>query len=150
MGHSYRDLVVWQKAKLLALSVYRITGDFPKSEIYGLTSQLRRASVSVASNIAEGQGRLTRGEFQQFLGHARGSLLEVQTQLEIAKDLGYLQETQFQSVERDSAEVLKLLNGLLESLRLGLPHETVGWSTRNLKLETRNCLYDLPQASRSH
>ena len=77
MGRSYRELLVWQKAKSLAVEVYRQTEGFPKSEIYGLTSQLRRAGVSVASNIAEGQGRLTPGEFCQFLGHARGSLLEL-------------------------------------------------------------------------
>jgi four helix bundle protein len=117
MSHSYRDLIVWQKAKLLAVSVYCITEVFPKTKIYGLTSQLRRASISVASNIAEGQGRLTRGEFLQFLGHSRGSLLEVQTQLEIAKELGFLEEAQFQEIEKLSTDVLKLLNGLMESLR---------------------------------
>ena len=79
MARSYRDLFVWQKAKAFAVEIYRTTDRFPKREIYGITSQLRRASVSVASNIAEGQGRLTAGEFKQFLGHARGSLLEAET-----------------------------------------------------------------------
>ena len=74
MGYSYRELLVWQKAKALAVLIYRQTDNFPKSETYGLRSQLRRAAVSIPSNVAEGQGRLTRGEFQQFLGHARGSL----------------------------------------------------------------------------
>jgi four helix bundle protein len=78
---------VWQKARVFATEIYRITEPFPKNEIFGLTSQLRRAAVSVASNIAEGQGRLTRGEFCHFLGQARGSLLEVETQLSISLDL---------------------------------------------------------------
>ena len=88
MSHSYRDLLVWQKAKALAVRIYRQTENFPKTETYGLRSQLRRAAVSIPSNVAEGQGRLTRGEFRQFLGHARGSLLELETQMAIAFDLG--------------------------------------------------------------
>jgi four helix bundle protein len=71
---------VWQKAKAMAVDVYRVSESFPKAEMYGLTSQVRRAAVSVASNIAEGQGRLTKGEFTHFLGQARGSLLELETQ----------------------------------------------------------------------
>ncbi|PYX33896.1 MAG: four helix bundle protein, partial [Acidobacteria bacterium] len=86
MSHNYKDLIVWQKAKMLAGNIYRTTETFPRNEVYGLTSQLRRAAVSVASNIAEGQGRLTKGEFQQFLGHSRGSLLELETQLSIATE----------------------------------------------------------------
>ena len=81
MGHSYRDLIVWQKAKSLAVPVYQQTEALPKAETYGLTSQLRRAAISIVSNIAEGQGRLTSGEFQQFLGHSRGSLLELEPNL---------------------------------------------------------------------
>jgi four helix bundle protein len=81
---SYRDLHVWQKAMLLAEEVYAATGTFPKEEVYGLTAQMRRAAVSVASNIAEGQGRHSRGEFLQFLGHARGSLAELSTQVTLA------------------------------------------------------------------
>ncbi|MDP9263604.1 MAG: four helix bundle protein [Acidobacteriota bacterium] len=87
---SYKQLVVWQKAIELVLEVYRATQDFPKEEMYGLTSQLRRAAVSVPSNIAEGQGRSSTGEFKQFLGHAKGSLFELQTQAVIAQKLGYL------------------------------------------------------------
>jgi four helix bundle protein len=90
----------------------------PKSELYGLTSQLRRAAVSVVSNIAEGQGRLTKGEFQQFLGHSRGSLLELETQLELAVDLGYLSVAAFRKLEPEISEVRRLLNGLIESLRV--------------------------------
>lgn len=118
MSYSYKDLIVWQKSKALAFEVYRATQLFPQCELYGLTSQLRRSAVSVASNIAEGQGRLTKGEFQQFLGHARGSLLELETQLAIAVDLNYLPADDFARLERLILEVSKLLNGLLESLRV--------------------------------
>ncbi len=118
MSHSYKDLIVWQKAKALAGDIYRATESFPKQETYGLTSQLRRASVSVASNIAEGQGRLTKGEFQQFLGHSRGSLLELETQLAIAVDLYYLSAVELTRLEAKTAEVSRLLNGLIESLRI--------------------------------
>jgi four helix bundle protein len=96
-GPSYRDLVAWQRAVELVTHVYRVTKTFPNDERFGLTSQLRRAAVSVPSNIAEGQGRFSRGEFKQFLGHARGSLLEMETQITIATNLGYLdiRESQF-------------------------------------------------------
>jgi four helix bundle protein len=92
MSYKYKELIAWQKAKKLAVEVCILVPRFPKDELYGLTSQLRRSVISVPSNIAEGQGRLTRGEFLQFLGHARGSLFEVQTQLEIALDLGYIEK----------------------------------------------------------
>jgi four helix bundle protein len=84
---SFRDLIVWQRAIELSVAIYKPTASFPREEIYGLSSQLRRASVSIASNIAEGQGRCTPGEFHQILGIARGSNLEVQTQLVIAAKL---------------------------------------------------------------
>src|SRR5579864_3658047 len=132
MAHSYRQLLVWQKARSLAVAVYRTTETFPKSETYGLTSQLRRASVSVASNIAEGQGRLTKGEFRHFLGQARGSLLEVETQLSISLDLHLLEEDEFQNLQHRSFEVRRLINGLIESMRAQVP------VTGNTKLETRN------------
>ncbi len=117
MARSYRELLVWQKAKTLAVSVYRSTEKFPRTEIYGLTSQARRAAVSVASNIAEGQSRLTSGEFRHFLGQARGSLLEVDTQLAIALDLDYLDQNEQQTLAREIYQVLGLLNRLIESLR---------------------------------
>ncbi len=88
MANTYRDLLVWQKAKALAVEVYRATEAFPKSELFGLTSQMRKAAVSVASNIAEGQGRGSKPDFSKFLCIARGSLLELETQLEIALELG--------------------------------------------------------------
>ena len=117
MGHSYKDLIAWQKAKRLAVEVYRISKGFPRDEIYGLTSQARRAAVSIASNIAEGQGRTTKGEFIQFLGHARGSLLELQTQMEIAVELKYITTADFEELESLSNDVRALLNRLIESLQ---------------------------------
>ena len=117
MARSYRELLVWQKAKAFAVQVYRATEQFPRPETYGLTSQIRRAAVSVASNIAEGQGRLTSGEFLHFLGQARGSLLELDTQLAIALDLNYLKPDQHELLDHDAYQVLGLLNRLIESLR---------------------------------
>jgi four helix bundle protein len=128
MSCRYQDLIAWQKAKIFASEIYRITEQFPKTEIYGLTSQLRRAAVSVASNIAEGQGRLTKGEFGHFLGQARGSLLEVETQLSIAVDLRFLNEGDFKVLQQRSSEVKKLLSGLIDSMR----------EPERSKLETRN------------
>jgi four helix bundle protein len=94
----------------------RETESFPRAETYGLTSQLRRAAVSVASNIAEGQGRLTKGEFCNFLGQARGSLLEVETQLSIALDLNFVSETEFSKLKVKSVELRKILNGLIDAM----------------------------------
>jgi four helix bundle protein len=113
---SYRDLVAWKKSMALVANVYRCTQAFPKAEIYGLAVQLRRAAVSVPSNIAEGQGRISTGEFKQFLGHARGSLLEIETQISIAQDLGYLQPEYCERLLHQSAEVGRVLNGLIRSL----------------------------------
>ena len=90
MGSSFSDLRVWQEAMKLTAEIYRCTADFPKHELYGLSQQIRRASVSVPSNIAEGKGRNTDREFSQFLFHARGSLLKLQTQFMIAQELQYL------------------------------------------------------------
>src|SRR4029077_1955006 len=95
---------------------YGCTQSFPKIETYGLTSQLRRAAVSVPSNIAEGQARLSTGEFRQFLGNARGSLMEVETQILIARDLNYLANDAAERLLALTAEVGRTLNGLLASL----------------------------------
>jgi four helix bundle protein len=100
----------------LVLDVYRSTQSFPRGETYGLVSQLRRAAVSVPSNIAEGQARLSTGEFRQFLGNARGSLMEVETQILIAEGLGYLEHDRSASLLGSTAEVGRILNGLLNSL----------------------------------
>jgi len=117
VGNSYRDLIVWQRAKALAVNVYRATEPFPKAELFGLTSQMRRAGISAVSNIAEGQGRATSGEFIQFLGNARGSVLELNTQAEVAMELGFLTSNVAENLMRDCGEVLLLLNRLMTSLR---------------------------------
>jgi four helix bundle protein len=113
---SYQELIGWKKSMLVVADIYRYTKTFPREEIYGLTAQLRRAAVSIPSNIAEGQGRLTRGEFKQFLGHARGSVFEVETQLLIARSLGYLNVETTQELLQSVSEVGKILSGLLKSL----------------------------------
>ena len=112
MSNSYRDLIAWQKAVAAVTKLYRHTEGFPKHELYGLTSQVRRAAVSVVSNIAEGQGRNTPRDFDHFLGNAKGSLLEVETQLLIAKNLGYITEKQFKELMTDYDEISRLINGL--------------------------------------
>lgn len=112
---SYHDLRVWQDAIQLALSTYRATETFPKHEVYGLAQQMRRAAVSVASNIAEGKGRNTDNEFRQFLFNARGSLLELETQCVIARQLHYLPEEVY-SLREQTKEVGRSLAGLLNSL----------------------------------
>jgi four helix bundle protein len=112
----FHDLIVWQKAMGLARFVYAVTQDFPKAEMFGLQSQIRRAAVSIAANIAEGHGRLTDMQFRHFLGNSRGSLCELQTELELARDLGFLQTQSFDSILESSYEVARLLNGLIASM----------------------------------
>lgn len=116
MIESYRDLKVWQRAIQLSTATYRLTQNFPQSELYGLTNQLKRASVSVASNIAEGYGRGSRREYKQFLCIARGSNLELQTQLVIAGKLSFAEAASIKLVEELSAEVGKMLTALLKRL----------------------------------
>ena len=114
---SHRDLIVWQKAMDLVTAVYRSTEDFPKTELYGLTSQIRRSAASIPANIAEGQGRRLAGEFMQFLANARGSLLELDTHLEIALRLGMLSKESHSTTMEQLIEVRKLLNGLMRSIK---------------------------------
>jgi len=110
-------LLVWQKAMQLTVVVYRMTPGFPREELYGLASQMRRSAVSVPSNIAEGHGRLNTGEFRQFLGIARGSNSELQTQIEIARALEFGNPTLLNEAEGLSHEVGKMLYATLESLK---------------------------------
>jgi four helix bundle protein len=114
---SYRELIVWQKAMALARRAYSLTESLPKREAYGLLAQARRAAISVPSNIAEGHGRLTDLQFRHFLGNARGSLYEMQTQLELAANLGYLESEGVRQVMKEGGEVARLINGLITSLR---------------------------------
>jgi four helix bundle protein len=117
MSGTYTDLQVWQAAMDLAEDVYRITKNFPKEETYGLTIQLRRAAVSVPSNISEGKGRSSDKELAQFLCHSRGSLFEIETQINLARRLGYLDTQEAEAVLRNTARVGQLLNGLLRAFR---------------------------------
>jgi four helix bundle protein len=117
VGESFRNLAVWQRSIELTLAVYHVTSSFPDSERFGLTSQMRRASVSVASNIAEGYGRSTQGEYIQFLGHARGSNSEVETQLVIAKALSFGSKQGLEATEELCGEVGRMLGAMMKSLR---------------------------------
>ena len=112
----YHDLKVWQSAMLLAEEVYLLCANFPKHEVYGLTSQLQRSSVSVPSNIAEGQGRNSRNEFRHFLGIALGSLAEMETQVLLAQRFKYITEQESSKVLKLADETGKMLRGLHKSL----------------------------------
>ena len=116
MAQKVQDLIVWQRAIELTVKIYELTRSFPKEEIYGLTSQMRRASVSVASNIAEGRGRLHRAEFRQFLGLAQGSVFELKTQLTVARRLGMGNCGTLDEAESLSEEVSKMLMAFIEKL----------------------------------
>jgi four helix bundle protein len=131
---SYRDLVVWQRAMDLVVDVYRCTRIFPREELFGLASQMRRSAVSVPSNIAEGKGRYSQKELTHFLFQARGSLLELQTQISIAERLGYLGKSDSTKLENNSAEVGRLLNGLVH--RFLEPKSPAGERPLNAKPKT--------------
>jgi four helix bundle protein len=117
MAQHFKDLIVWQKAMDLVTDVYRITDCFPKREVYSLTDQIRRAAVSIPSNIAEGQAHFSKAEFCHFLRHSSGSLAELETQLLIAERLEYAGHDQLQALLKQVMEVGKLLNGLINSLK---------------------------------
>ena len=118
MSGSYRDLIAWQKAKSLACDVYRCTRRFPRDEAYGLTSQMRRAIVSVASNIAEGKGRYSNKDLVHFVYQARGSLLELETQVSIARDLEYIEQQAYESLISQTEELGRILNGLINRFQV--------------------------------
>ncbi|HEX9111864.1 MAG TPA: four helix bundle protein [Terriglobales bacterium] len=117
MGRSYRELIAWQKAMKFVTEIYAATQRFPSEERYGLTNQLRRAAVSVPSNIAEGQARFSQKEFHHFLSQARGSLVEIETQLLIAKELKYLQLAKAEDLLATADELGRVLNGLIASIK---------------------------------
>jgi len=116
MGHTYQDLRVWQESVEMVINVYRLTQSVPREELYGLTSQIRRSAVSVGSNIAEGQGRLSKKDFRHFLSQARGSLFELETQLVIACRLGYVSEPNLKVILKQSGAVNAMLSGLMQSM----------------------------------
>jgi len=117
MVRSFRDLKVWQKSIQMTVAIYRLTRSFPRDETYGLTSQLKRSAVSVPSNIAEGHGRLNTPEYRHFLGIARGSNFELQTQLEIARQLNLGDSSLVNEADELSHEVGKMIFGILERIK---------------------------------
>ncbi len=114
---SFRDLRVWQQARRLATSVYRLTKSSPANERFGLTQQLRRAAVSVPSNIAEGWGRGAGRDFTRFLHIARGSLCEIETQLLLSEDLGFLRDSEYDALLAEVYDCSRMLSGLIRSMQ---------------------------------
>jgi len=113
---SYRDLIVWQKAMVLVTEIYSATKGFPKDEQFGIVSQIRRCNVSIPSNIAEGYGRQSTADYLRFLKIARGSLFELQTQIEISKNLDYLSNENSSQLNQKSIEIEKMLAALIRSI----------------------------------
>lgn len=116
MAH-FKELLVWQKSINFVTEVYKETESFPKTEVYGLISQIRRAAVSIPSNISEGNSRRSVPDYLQFLRISRGSCTEVETQLIISKNLGFLNEKNYLKLNQDIIEISKMLNGLINSLK---------------------------------
>lgn len=117
MGQSYREMIAWQKAINFVMDIYGATKTFPRDEVYGLATQLRRAAVAIPTNIAEGQARFSGSEFFHFLGRARGSLVEVETHVMIAQNLAYFTPEHGQELFNKAAELGKILNGLIGAIR---------------------------------
>ncbi|MNX63029.1 hypothetical protein D3C86_940160 [compost metagenome] len=116
MSH-FRKILVWQKSITLVTKIYKATSTFPKEEMFGLTSQIRRSSVSIPSNIAEGSGRESNKDFSRFLYISLGSIFEMQTQLEIAKNIIYINEEEFNLLYEDSREIERMLASLIRKLK---------------------------------
>jgi len=114
--YNFKELKVWQKSMTLVTEVYRETRSFPREEIFGLTSQIRRAACSIPMNISEGAGRKTPADFSRFLDMARGSANELETQLIISRNLDYLPEGQFLILNKDLDEIQRMIHGLQNSL----------------------------------
>lgn len=115
--NSYRDLLIWQKSFFLVTEIYKITSSFPKEELYGLTSQIRRASVSIPSNIAEGFGRNSTGDYKRFLQISLGSLYELQTQVEICSRLNYLSNEHYTDIQQKAFELGKMINSMISKIK---------------------------------
>jgi four helix bundle protein len=114
---SFKDLIVWQRGMDLAVRIYRITQKLPASEQFGLTSQLRRAAVSIPSNIAEGYGRQSTGSYRQFLTMSRGSLMEIETQINICERLKYLAQPDTENIFKEITEISKMLTSLISKIK---------------------------------
>ena len=113
----FRKLLVWEKSHKLTLDIYRVTSLFPREELYGLTSQIRRASVSIPANIAEGCGRDSEGELLRFMRIAMGSSSELECELLLAQDLGFISDVEFNKIQGDLVEVRKMLNAFIQRLK---------------------------------
>ena len=117
MIKTYKDLIVWQKATELAVLIYKLTAQFPKDETFGLSSQMKRSSISISSNIAEGRLRSTRPDFTQFLRIALGSAGELESQLVIAKQLSFGDKLHYNTIELLLEEIMKMLNSMISKLK---------------------------------
>jgi four helix bundle protein len=113
----FRDLLIWQKSMTLVTEIYQLTNSFPKEEIYSLTSQIRRSSISIPSNIAEGYGRDGNNDYLRFLNISISSLFEMQTQLEISFNLKYINEVQFNKINEDSREIERMLSAFIRKIK---------------------------------
>lgn len=118
--NTFRDLLIWQKAMQLVTNIYSMTSNFPKEEMFGLTSQLRRCSISIPSNISEGFGRGSNKDYHRFLTISLGSLFEFQTQIEIASNLKYISETDFNKIYEDSKELERMMSSFIRKVKLTL------------------------------
>lgn len=116
--HNYKELTVWQRSVEIATSVYKVTQNYPKHELYGLTSQIRRCTISISSNIAEGAGRSSDKDFSRFLNISYGSSFELETQLIISKELNYLDDSSFKELNSDLSEIQKMLYSFIKRLSL--------------------------------
>lgn len=119
MPSSYRDLDVWKRSKALVVRTYRLTAGFPPTEMFGIVSQMRSAALSVPANVAEGQGRASRNEFDRFIRISLGSLAELETYVDIARDLGYASSAVHDELLAETEEITKMLHGLIAALRRG-------------------------------
>jgi four helix bundle protein len=118
---SYRNLDVWQKARVLAKDIYLLTGSFPRQETFSLVQQMRRAALSIVFNVAEGQGRRSRPDYRHFVLMARGSAYELEAQIIISSDLGYIEETVAESLIERINEIARMLNGLIRFINRASP-----------------------------
>lgn len=117
---TYRDLLIWQKSMMLVTEIYNLTKNFPREEVYGLTSQIRRSSISIPSNIAEGYGRDGNKDYLKFLNIATASLFEMQTQLEIAFNLGFVNQIQFNKTYENSREIERMISAFSRKIKESL------------------------------
>lgn len=114
---SYRELLIWQKSIQVVTNIYKLTRDFPKEELFGLTSQMRRCAISIPSNIAEGFGRNSQGDFKRFLNISLGSTYELQTQIEISQNLEYLNTENYKYLMESCVELEKMMNSLVSKIK---------------------------------